>query len=221
MVSAFAFVPPRAIGSARVPDSWRFVIAPSGITARKIAEARIPYNRLSAGISRLLDAWNARSTTPAASLAAALASSPDAFEELRDLSTTAATNDAPAEWLRERLDHFVREDARIPRALTAFSAGDAAAMRALAADSQHDAETLLRNQVPETSALAAEAPRLGAIAACSFGAGFGGAVWAIAPTEDAQHFAQRWHRAAFVMMPGPAVLELPSRRPNNPAPDCV
>ena len=219
-VSAFAFVPPRVIGSARVPESWRFVIAPSGITARKTGEARLPYNRLSAGVSRLLDAWNDRST-PAASLAAALASSPDALERLRDLCTMAATDEAPAEWLRERLDHFVREDARIPRALTAFSAADAPAIGALAADSQHDAETLLRNQVPETVALAAEARRLGAIAACSFGAGFGGAVWAIAPTEEAEAFAQRWHRAAFVMMPGPAVLELPSQRPNNSATECV
>ena len=38
---------------------------------------------------------------------------------------------------------------------------------------------LLGNQVPETIALARAALAHGAFAACSFGAGFGGSVWAL------------------------------------------
>ena len=206
-VSAFAFVPPRAIGAAAVPDAWRFVIAPSGVAARKTAEAKEPYNRLAAGIGVLLKAWN-RESPPAVSLAAALRSGPTAAERLRQLTVTAATDEAPAAWLRDRLDHFIREDARIEEALTAFSDADADRLRGLAADSQRDAEILLRNQVPATIQLAAEARQHGALAACSFGAGFGGAVWAIAATPDADAFARRWHPSAFVMTPGRPVTEL-------------
>jgi galactokinase len=231
-VSAYAFVPPRSIGSATIPDAWRFVVAPSGVAARKTAEANIPYNRLSAGVSRLLEIWNwqmgrpaeagsrdtrnehslppsgGRSDAQAASLAAALRSDPHAYERLRDLCAAGATDEAPAGWLRDRLDHFVREDARVEEALAAFASGDGAAIGGLAADSQEDAEALLRNQVPATSALAAEARRLGALAACSFGAGFGGAVWALVHASDAEGFAIRWKAGAFVMMPAPPVTEV-------------
>lgn len=206
-VSAFAFVPPRAVGAATVPDEWRFLVAPSGVIARKTGEAKEPYNRLAAGIARLLEAWN-REFPRAVSLAAALRSGPTAAEQLRHLAPRAATGDAPADWLRDRLEHFIREDGRIADAVSAFSSADAAGLGTLAADSQRDAEILLGNQVPETIELAASARRNGAIAACSFGAGFGGAVWALAPAADADSFARRWHPHAFVMMPSLPVTEL-------------
>jgi galactokinase len=166
-----------------------------------------PFNRLAAGVALLLEAWN-RESARAVSLAAALRSSPAAAERLRALAVTAATADMRAEWLRDRLDHFIREDARVDEAVTAFSDADAARLGALAADSQRDAEILLRNQVPETSTLAADARKHGALAACSFGAGFGGAVWALAPASEADAFARRWHVSAFVMKPGLPVTEL-------------
>ena len=206
-VTAFAFVPPRAIDAAAVPAAWRFVIAPSGVAARKTGAAKESYNRLAAGIARLLGAWN-REFPPAVSLAAALRSGPAAIERMRQLAATAATDEAPAAWLRDRLDHFIREDARIEPALAAFARADEPAIGALAADSQRDAEILLANQVPETSALAAEARKVGAIGGCSFGAGFGGAVWALARTSEAEAFARRWHSKAFLMTPGPPVTDL-------------
>lgn len=209
-VGAYSFVPPRAIGAARIPEEWRFVIAPSGVAARKTGDARIPYNRLSAGVARLLEIWN-RQAPPATSLASALRSDSHAYERLRDLAASAATAEMPAAWLRERLDHFVREDARIEEALAAFSTADRSTIGALAAESQHDAETLLRNQVPATAALAAAAADLGAFAACSFGAGFGGAVWALTSSTDAEAFARRWHPQAFVMVPAPPVTEVSPR----------
>jgi galactokinase len=142
------------------------------------------------------------------SLAAALRSGPTAADKLRELAQAAASDDMPADWLRDRLSHFVREDARAEAAVAAFSDGDAAQLGALAADSQRDAEILLGNQVPATSQLAADARTQGAFAACSFGAGFGGAVWALSLTDDAEAFAKRWHTGAFVMKPGQPVTEL-------------
>ena len=207
MVSAFAFVPARALGAEPIPDDWRFVIAPSGVAARKTGDALEPYNRLSRGVSKLLEAWNAEGPR-AQSLAAALKSDSAAVDRLRALIERAATPDAPAEWLRDRLEHFVREDDRPLRAMAAFAAGDEQVLGELSSASQSDAERLLGNQVPATSALAASARTHGAFAAASFGAGFGGAVWALAHAEEAERFAQQWHPDAFVMHAGLPLTDL-------------
>jgi galactokinase len=206
-VSAFAFVPARALGAAEVPGEWSFVIAPSGVAARKTGEAREPYNRLSAGTSMLLDAWN-RDGGRAVSLAEALRTGEGAAERLKALADRAATADAPASWLRDRLDHFIREDGRILPALTAFAQRDAGTLGELAKGSQSDAESLLGNQVPATSSLAATARERGAFASCGFGAGFGGAVWALVETAQAEAFATQWHPKAFVMRPGLPLSDL-------------
>ncbi len=196
-VSAFAFVPARALGAARVPEAWRFVIAPSGVAARKTGAAREPYNRLSHGTSVLLNAWNSEGPRMI-SLAAALNSSPAAADRLHTLADTAGTAEVSASWLRDRLRHFIREDARVMAALSAFERTDARSLGELAADSQRDAELLLGNQVPATKSLAASARTLGAFAASSFGAGFGGAVWALVEAGEAEAFARQWHTRAFV-----------------------
>ena len=54
------------------------------------------------------------------------------------------------------------------------------------------AETHLGNQVPETVTLQRSARELGAVAASAFGAGFGGAVWALVPESEADEFLTRW-----------------------------
>ncbi len=208
-VSAFAFVPPRALGAAVVPDRWRFVIAPSGVAARKTGEAREPYNRLAAGIALLLDAWN-RQGSKAVSLAAALKSDPAAADRLRELADLAATDEFNAGWLRSRLEHFICEDARVPAALAAFESVDSARLTTLSDESQSDADTLLGNQVHATRTLVASARKQGAFAACSFGAGFGGAVWALVDHRDAEAFAKVWHNGAFVMRPGLPLTEVSS-----------
>jgi galactokinase len=77
----------------------------------------------------------------------------------------------------------------------------------MAGASQAEAKSLLDNQVPETVALARSARELGAFAACSFGAGFGGSVWALVD-RDAEAFARRWHAGAFVARPGPPFTPL-------------
>jgi galactokinase len=91
--------------------------------------------------------------------------------------------------------------------VAAFRTADAARLTALTEASQVDAEVLLGNQVPETIGLAGAALEQGAFAACSFGAGFGGSVWALVD-GDAEAFARRWDPAAFVARPGPPVTSL-------------
>jgi galactokinase len=158
-------------------------------------------------VSRLLDAWNAEAPR-AHSLAAALTTDPAAVDRLRALADRAATPDAPAEWLRDRLEHFLREDKRPLQAMAAFAASDEPALGELSAASQSDAERLLGNQVPATSALAVSARTLGAFAAASFGAGFGGAIWALVHASEADGFAEKWHPDAFVMHAGVPLTDL-------------
>jgi galactokinase len=63
------------------------------------------------------------------------------------------------------------------------------------------AEYALRNQVPETSFLARAARERGAVAASAFGAGFGGAVWAMVRAEEADAFVEAWRAAYLAAFP--------------------
>ncbi len=68
--------------------------------------------------------------------------------------------------------------------------------------SQLLAENVLGNQVPETIHLARSAREHGAIAASAFGAGFGGAVWAMIPRGDAERFVRAWRESYESAFPG-------------------
>jgi galactokinase len=206
-LSAFAFVPMRRLGTVGLPDNWRFVLAPSGVRAEKTGAARESYNRLSRGVARLLELWNS-AEPPCASLAAALESGPTAGDRLRDLVRRSALPGWPPEALERRLDHFIREDSHVLEAIEAFRESDARRLGSVAEQSQADAATLLGNQVPATIALARAAREHGALAASSFGAGFGGSVWALVERAAAGEFAARWHPSAFVADPGPPLVEL-------------
>ena len=206
-LSAFAFVPMRQIDSVLVPDDWRFVLTPSGVAADKTGGAMGPYNHLSRAADVLVRLWN-DTQPPAASLAEALASSPGAVSCLRGLVSRSRVEGWPVSVISRRLDHYIHEDARIPVAVEAFRHADAAAVGRLSADSQRDAEVLLANQVSETVALVARARGLDAFAASSFGAGFGGSVWALVPREAASRFAGAWRSGAFVASPSPPLSEL-------------
>lgn len=206
-LSGFAFVPMRHIGSVRVPGDWRFVLAPSGVASEKTGAAQDLYNRLARGARLLLDLWNG-AESPCASLGAVLASSASAGARLRELVGRSAVPGWPPEALEKRLDHFMREDARVPEAVEAFRESDRARLTLSSEQSQADAETLLGNQVPATIGLTRTAREHGAFAACSFGAGFGGSVWALVDRAGAEDFASSWHPGAFVAEPGPRLTEL-------------
>jgi galactokinase len=203
------------VGLVRLPGEWAFVIASSGVAAQKTGPARERYNSVAGRARALVSIWNA-GEAPRACLREIVSAGPGAVERLRVLvRRDASGGEGPA--LLDRLEHFLREDARVPAARDAFAARDAAAIGALAAASQLDAETLLGNQVPETITLASTARHLGAFAASAFGAGFGGSVWALVPRAEAQTFAQRWlddylarfpsrtDATVFTAPPGPGV----------------
>lgn len=216
-LTAYAFVPLRPVTTVGVPSQWRFVVASSGVIAEKTGSARRVYNALAADAATLLQLWNTHEPG-AASLASAMAAGEWAPARLSDILRSSCPAGPTIDALERRLTHFLREDRRVEEALGAFSRGDAEALADLAASSQRDAEMLLRNQVPATVALAASARELGAISACSFGAGFGGSVWALVAHDAARAFPGRWLQAcsrtclpgavAFEATPGPPLMEL-------------
>jgi galactokinase len=219
-VSLFRFVPVTALGEVRMPPDWTFVIASSGVQADKAGSVMHLYNRASNGARALLAIWNRRAPQPAASLADALATAPEAIEQLTSWLEPSADGAFSITDLDKRLRHFVRETARGPKAAAAFRDADRAALGELSAESQREADTLLGNQIPETIAMAKLARDLGAFGASSFGAGFGGSVWAAVPLTDATAFGEEWTRAYerkmpvvgrvpwFVARPGPAATEV-------------
>jgi len=218
--SAFSYVPVRPIGAAILPPGWRFVVMPSGVEASKAGEALASYNRASLATRALTEVWSRHVGVPAATLSAALAAAARAGIGMDEAIAAQRHADFSPEDLKTRLAHFVEEDGRIPLALDAIRRSDAAALGELSAGTQRDADALLRNQIPETNALAQAARETGAFAASSFGAGFGGSVWAMVPAEDAVAFANRWHAryletcspprpvTAFVARPAPPATEL-------------
>lgn len=190
-VGVYGYLPARAVGDAAFPSQWALLVATSGVRATKTGAAQADYNRAADLVHGLLARWNAAQRRDDASLAAALASGPGARLAL-DLLVN-ASSEAPV--LAARLTQFQREiDVVVPGALAAFRSADALALRRWAVESQQGAETALRNQVPETMFLARAALAAGAHASSAFGAGFGGAVWAICDAADAEAVRERWRR---------------------------
>lgn len=103
----------------------------------------------------------------------------------------------------ERRAQFVREtEALVPIAADAIAAARPEALAAVAAESQIMAERVLRNQIPETAAMCRLAIEAGAFAASSFGAGFGGAVWALSTMLECDYVLRRWRGAYAAAFPG-------------------
>jgi galactokinase len=221
-LSMFEFVPLRRVRDVRFPAAWRFVIATSGIAASKSGAVREVYNRLSGAIAELQRLWSTYEG-PCASLAAALSADATAGDRLRALIHRHPVQGWTSDALERRLAHFEIETALVGDAVTAIERTDTLALGQIADASQLRAERLLGNQTPETAALARAARETGAFAASSFGAGFGGAVWALVEAGSAEEFAQYWlasyrqecavgQRAeVFIASPGPALEPLDAR----------
>jgi galactokinase len=191
-VGHFEFCPVRRLASLPVPAGHVFAIGASGVVAVKTGNARERYNRASALVSELLDLWRTDTGRGDLTLAGAVHSGPGAADRLADLARRAPRETDP-DALSRRLAHFLLEnETLVPAAARALAAGDLAAFGRASDESQRAAAELLGNQVPETVALARAARQLGAAAASAFGAGFGGAVWALAEESESRAFLTRW-----------------------------
>lgn len=233
----YSFCPVRPERIVPFPDDLALVVAVSGVDAEKTGAAREDYNRVSLAVGEILSRWNDDRDRDDPTLAAAVATGPASVEHLKHLAADdgdgrPADDDgrsAGGGRLADRLAQFLDESERIvPAAAIALEDGDLAELGRLVDESQRGAEDLLGNQTPETIALQRLARDLGAHAASSFGAGFGGSVWALvdasSSSDAAESFAAEWlaaYRERFpdagarasvlVTRPGPAAHRLDER----------
>lgn len=191
-VGQFSYRPARLERRVPWPTEYSLAIGVSGVTATKTGNARARYNRVADSTRALLRAWNAMTDRDDDTLAGALASAPDAGDRLARLAEQGVEQFDGA-YLGPRFAQFREEiEVVVPGVGDAMRDRDFAALGTLVDRSMAMAEYALRNQVAETSHLARTARERGAVAASAFGAGFGGAVWAMVRTTDADAFLESW-----------------------------
>ena len=197
-ISMFSFLPTRHVEDVALPGAYVFCIGCSGVQARKTGEAKEKYNSLSRLVGELVEVWARRVGRRPVSLAAV-------FDD-PDFSVARFLADVPAGPDRETLERRllqcygeVREV--IPACVAALKSENMTLWGDLVDRSQHMAEELLGNQVPETIFLTREARRLGAVAASAFGAGFGGSVWAMIDRSAASQFLEQWRNVYLGAFP--------------------
>lgn len=210
-LTEFTFCPIEERRTVPMPAGWSFVVAVSGVLAEKTGAALASYNEASQLARELVEVWNSATGRSDATLAEALDSSEDALLGLEAISED-------DDWLADRLTAFVTERRAIADAVVALQKGDVEAFGRAAELSHRTADQALGNQIPETNRLQALALELGAPAASGFGAGFGGSVWALVPTVDADAFAASWLERYLAEYPGLAgAASTLVTRPGRPA----
>jgi galactokinase len=191
-VGQFSYLPARIERRVSWPAEYCILIGVSGVKATKTGNARARYNRVSDSTRSLVRVWNGATGRRDVTLADALASGPDAALRL-DALAEQGTAEFPASYLAPRLAQFREEiESIVPGVGDALRDRDFASLGALVDRSMEMAVTGLGNQVPETIFLARSAREHGAVAASAFGAGFGGAVWAMVAASDAANFVEAW-----------------------------
>jgi len=193
-LSQYAFCPVRHERQLPLPAGWIFAVAVSGVVADKNAAAQEKYNRAARLVDDVMRLWREATGRTDLWLADAIQSAPDAVAQLRRILT-------PTPALLDRFEQFYVENAEIiPAVGDLLARGDVEGIGPLVDQSMERAVRLLKNQIPETIALAGTARTLGATAASAFGGGFGGAVWALVRAGEAGGFLSRWadeYRRAF------------------------
>ena len=223
ILGQYSFCPVRAERIVPIPAECTFIIASSGVEAPKTDSARVQYNRISRAARGVLDAWHRRSGENLPTLRAAAIRSEDFRQQITIALALSENPEFSPEVLMARFQQFFLESEEIiPAAGDALEQGDLHSFGVLVDQSQLAAEQSLGNQIPETIALAHSARELGAHAASSFGAGFGGSVWALVSRSEADKFCERWkekYRSQFAGSnaersqffttdPGPGLLKI-------------
>ena len=190
-VLQYGFNPIQCEGHVPFPAHLTFAVAASGVVARKTGNAMAQYNRAAKLALRALEHWNSRTLRTDRTLAGAVRNA--GVREIHELLGRVEDPEFTASELQERIDQFAEEsEILVPAGSHQLRSGDVVGFGRTASRSQELAERMLRNQVPETSALVATALDIGAAAASAFGAGFGGSVWALVERDGESDFLKRW-----------------------------
>ena len=206
------------------PSQWALVVGVTGVLAHKTGAALEDYNRGPNTVQAVLARWNEATGRTDASLAGAVR------HLIGDATGEQAAGDPALKDLlrlcdpgyeRQRIEQFLVESlVLVPDGARLIAAADPG-MGEVLERSQELADRGLRNQVPQTRLMVSLAREAGAIGASSFGAGWGGSVYALVPADDAEDFAPQWlqtyrdrapeaeRAATIVTRPGPGACRLP------------
>lgn len=202
-VSLFGYHPVERLLELDWPSDMHLVIGVSGMKASKRTGARELYNAASALARRIGEAWaadahasgNDASGTPP--LMGAILEHGN-VDEPRVIELIDAIAEHPEDRTRlwHRFAQFHDEcTVVIPDAVEAWQVADWDTFGDRVGLSQQMAEDWLGNQVPETIWLVRAARECGAVAASAFGAGYGGAVWAMVPVDRSAEMMEKWSAA--------------------------
>jgi galactokinase len=192
-LARYAWEPVRREALLPVPAGHVFALGSSGVHAPKSGAARAKYNRVSLAAQRLVELWNDDTDRTDTMLGPVITHAPGAADRIRALAARERGGGFTAAYLKGRLEQFLAETCEIiPAAADALQRESLTEFGLVVDHSQRLAEACLGNQVPETVTLQRSARELGAVAASAFGAGFGGAVWALVAEDDADAFLTRW-----------------------------
>ena len=192
------FDPMRIEQTISFPAQWAFVIGVSGVLAHKTGAALEDYNRGPSTVQSVLARWNQATGRTDDSLAGVVrhlvggttgeqAAADPVLQDLLGLCEPG--------YERERIEQFLIESlVLVPAGARLIAAADPGVGEVLQ-HSQELADQGLRNQVPQTRLMVSLAREMGVVGASSFGAGWGGSVYALVPTDDAEDFASQWLQA--------------------------
>jgi len=192
-IARYGWDPVKREALLALPPGFVFALASSGVHAPKSGAARAKYNRVSLAARKLVELWNKDTGRDDHMLGSVIGTVDGAAESIRKLAAKYRGKDFTATYLKGRLEQFIEETFEIiPAASDALQRESMTEFGLVVDHSMRLAEAFLGNQVPETVTLQRSARELGAVAASAFGAGFGGAVWALVPEGDADAFLTRW-----------------------------
>ena len=195
------FRPLARVEEVDFPPGWVMAVGVSGVHAEKAAGAQIAYNRLANEARDAAAQWRDRTGGREMHLGAIL-------ETLGDGDPGVWGGADPGTWMGARFLQFRTECQdvvpSIVHALQSWDDGGPERLGRAVDRSQRLAEEVLLNQIPETMFLVPSARRIGVPAASAFGAGFGGAVWAMVRKDEAAAFLRRWRQDYLCHFPGRA-----------------
>ncbi len=205
-LSQFSFAPSVFERDISFPIGMEMVIACSGVEAVKTGPALEKYNRASIRARKAAEAYNRATGDECKNLrdVAVRVGADGLTEGMETIRRGSADEDGKLN-LPERFKQFYREDQQIiPAVGDALAGGNVEAIGKPVDASHAGARAGLENLIPETDFLQQSARQLGAAAASYFGAGFGGAVWAMIAEDRVEEFRIAWEQTYKQHFPEPA-----------------
>jgi galactokinase len=190
----YAYSPVRYERTISLSGDFNFAVCSSGVVADKTGSSRDKYNRLSLLAKAVVENWQRETGGTEATIAAILATDHTADAHLEKVLRSVTDGPYSHEELLARVEHYTLENEIIELVPSTLDAATITTFGQLVQRSQQAAEQLLANQTLETNHLVESANRIGARAASTFGAGFGGSVWALLDRSNEADFLRQWRQ---------------------------